>query len=435
VNVKISIFGLGYVGCVSLGCLAQNGHHVIGVDVNQNKINLINSGKATIIEKGIDEIIRQSFDKGQISATKDFMDAVINSEISIIAVGTPATHNGHLNLSYIYKVAQEIGQGLAQKKDFHIVAVRSTVLPGTNMRIGEIIEKKSGKLRNKDFAVVSNPEFLREGTAIHDYYHPPVTVLGSDNKVAIEKLAMLYNDLPAPVEKVEIKVAELIKYVNNSWHALKISFANEIGNICKKLDIDSHNVMDLFSKDVKLNLSSYYLKPGFAYGGSCLPKDLKGIKTIAHDLYLPSPVIESIENSNNHQKRIAIQLIEKHNKKNLGIIGFSFKEGTDDLRFSPIVDIAEYFLGKGYVLKIYDKNVSVSNLTGTNKEYIDKHISHLSNLISDDIEQVIKGSELVIITHKIKEIAKMIPQYNNKIFIDFTKVTNKKFDNYEGLCW
>jgi len=433
--MRISIFGLGYVGCVSLGCLAQNGHQVVGVDVSQNKIDLINCGKPTIIEKDIDKIIRRSYEQGKIKATKDFVDAVVNSEISFIAVGTPSTKEGHLNLEYILKVAKEIGQGIAKKNEFHIVAVRSTVFPGTNREIGKIIENESGKIRNKDFAVVSNPEFLREGSAIKDYYHPSVTILGSENKEAMETLALLYNDLPAPVEKVAIEIAELIKYVNNTWHALKISFANEIGNICKRLDIDSHKVMDLFAKDTKLNLSSYYLKSGFAYGGSCLPKDLKGLKTIAYDFYLPSPVIEAIENSNNHQKQVTIQLIEKHGKKNIGILGFSFKEGTDDLRFSPIVEVAEYLLGKGHVLKIYDKNVSVSKLTGTNKEFIDKHIPHLSDLISDDIEQVVKDSELIIITHNIKGVANIIPKYKDKFFVDLARVTDESFGNYEGICW
>ncbi len=433
--MKVAIFGLGYVGCVSLGCLAQSGHHVVGVDVNQGKIDLINRGMPTIIEKGIDELIRNAYEQGNIRATKDYMEAVLTSEISIISVGTPSTNEGHLNLKHIYKVAQEIGQGIAGKDDFHVVAVRSTVLPGTNRRVGEIIEQASGKTRNKNFAVVSNPEFLREGSAVHDYNHPAVTVLGADNEKALEKVALLYKHLPAPTEKVDIEVAELIKYVNNTWHALKISFANEIGNICKRFGIDSHKVMDLFGKDLKLNLSSYYLKPGFAYGGSCLPKDQKGLQTIAHDLYLPSPIIESIGNSNNHQKQVAIKLIEKQEKKKVGILGFSFKEGTDDLRYSPIVEVAEYLLGKGYVLKIYDKNVSVSKLTGTNKEYIDKHIPHLSNLISDDIEQVIKDSDLLVITHQIEGASDFILEYPNKFFVDLARVTDDQFDNYEGICW
>jgi GDP-mannose 6-dehydrogenase len=433
--MNISIFGLGYVGCVSLGCLAKNGHKVLGVDVEQNKIDLINTGKPTIIESEIDHIIKEVYDQERISATHDYRDAVINSDLSFIAVGTPSTDEGHLDLSYIFRVAEQIGEALAEKSSFHIVVIRSTVLPGTNEKVGEVIEKKSGKTKNKDFAVVSNPEFLREGSAVLDYYNPPVTVIGSDNQEAIKQVSSLYDQLPAPVKVVSIEVAELIKYVNNAWHALKITFGNEVGNISKKLGIDSHEVMDLFVMDKQLNLSAYYLKPGFAYGGSCLPKDLKGLKTLAHDFYLSSPILESIENSNDVQKKTAIRMIEKHDTRYVAILGFSFKEGTDDLRYSPIVEVAEYMLGKGYHLRIFDKNVSVSKLTGTNRDYINKHIPHLADVISDDISKVIKSAELVIITHKIDGVDKLIANHPEKFFIDLARVTYEKYPNYEGICW
>jgi len=433
--MKISIFGLGYVGCVSLGCLAKNGHSIIGVDVNQIKIDLINEGKPTIIEKEIDDIIAEALKNRKISATHDYLTAVNNSEISIIAVGTPSTKKGHLNLNHIYKVAEEIGNALKEKKSFHIIVIRSTVLPGTNFKIGEIIEKTSLKMRNKDFAVVSNPEFLREGSAVKDYFNPPFTVLGSENKFALDELEKLYSEINAPIKRVSIEVAELIKYVNNSFHALKIVFANEVGNICKILGIDSHEVMDLFALDKQLNLSPYYLKPGFAYGGSCLPKDLKGLKTIAHEHYLSAPVLESIEDSNQNQKQIAIEMITKHRGKKIGILGLSFKEGTDDLRYSPIVEVAEYLLGKGYEINIFDKNVSISKLTGTNKEYIDNHIPHLAVLVSDDINRVIDLSDVLVITHKIDRVVEYIEKYSDKFFIDLARITNNKYPNYEGICW
>lgn len=433
--MKISVIGLGYVGCVSLGCLAKMGHEVIGVDVDPNKINLINSGKPTIIEKEIDQIIKTEFGNKKISATESINKAVQGSEISIIAVGTPSDYNGHLNLTAIFKVAEEIADSLSSKQSFHIIVIRSTVLPGTNIKVGEIIENISGKTRNIDFAVVSNPEFLREGSAVNDYFNPPVSVIGTDNEYAAKVLEKLYIGLNSPVKMVSIEVAELIKYVNNSFHALKISFANEIGNICKKLGIDSHAVMDLFAMDKHLNLSSYYLKPGFAFGGSCLPKDVKGLKTIAHDHYLSSRILESIEDSNNYQKKIAIQLIEKYGKKKIGILGLSFKEGTDDLRFSPIVEIAEYFLGKGCSLKIYDKNVSISKLTGTNKNFIEKHIPHLSDLISENLDSVVEQSEVLIFSHKIENADYLIMQNKDKIFLDLVRVTDKKYENYEGICW
>lgn len=433
--MKISIFGLGYVGCVSVGCLTSFGHLVIGVDKEINKVKLINSGKPTIIEQGIDELIASGWQGKRISATTNVMDAVISTDISFIAVGTPSTPEGHLNLAYIYKVAEEIGQALVNKNSFHIVVIRSTVLPGTNHKIGEIIETFSKKKRNSDFAIVSNPEFLREGSAVQDYFNPPVTVLGSDNDDALETMADLYKDISAPIEKVSIEVAEIIKYVNNSWHALKITFANEVGNICKKLGIDSHKVMELFCMDTQLNLSPYYLKPGFAYGGSCLPKDLKGLKTLAHDNYLETPVLNSIENSNFNQKRLAIQQIEKHEKKKIGILGLSFKAGTDDLRYSPIVEVAEHLLGKGYEILIYDRNVNLSQLTGTNKDYIDHHIPHLSKLISGDMHHVVDSSDLIIITHKMNEVEQYVLKYPNKKFYDLARITIEKHSNYDGICW
>ena len=433
--MNISIFGLGYVGCVSLGCLAQNGHKVIGVDVSALKVNLINSGKPTIIEKDIDSIIEEQFAKDRISATTDYQKAINDSEISIICVGTPSTKEGHLNLQYIYNVASQIGSAIKDKTEFHTVVVRSTVLPGTNQRIGEIIEKESNKKRNIDFGVVSNPEFLREGTAVMDYYNPAITVLGSDCDYSLKVMSEVYEKINAPIEKVSIKEAEIIKYVNNTFLALKISFANEVGNICKELNIDSRNVMRLFCKDDQLNISPYYFKPGFAYGGSCLPKDLKGLRTLSHDNYITSPILESIENSNNNQKRIAINLIESQQLKKIGILGLSFKAGTDDLRYSPIVEVAEYFLGRGYAIKIFDKNVSLSKLSGTNKEYIDHHIPHLSDLLFDNIEQVIEDSELLIITHKIDGINDLIKAHKEKKFIDLIGVGEHTMKNYEGICW
>ncbi|MCL4125148.1 UNVERIFIED_CONTAM: hypothetical protein GTU68_043282 [Idotea baltica] len=433
--MKVSVFGLGYVGCVSLGCIAQNDFTTVGVDISKNKVDLINNGKPTIIEKDIDKIIKEQFDKNKISATNNYKKAVSETDVSIICVGTPSTKAGHLNLEYIYKVASEIAEELKTKKSYHTIAIRSTVLPGTNVKIGEIIEKVSGKKRNEHFGVVSNPEFLREGTAVKDYYNPAITVLGSDNEKSLDIMSKIYEKVNAPIHRVSIEEAEIIKYVNNTFHALKISFANEVGNICKELDIDSRNVMKLFCADDQLNISPYYFKPGFAYGGSCLPKDLKGLKTLSHDNYISSPVIEAIENSNNNQKRVAINLIETQNKKKIGILGLSFKAGTDDLRYSPIVEVAEYFLGKGYSLSIYDKNVTLSKISGTNKDYINAHIPHLSELLTDKIDVVVSNSDLLVITHKIDGIEKLIESHKDKLFIDLVGAYNLERDNYIGICW
>lgn len=435
--MNISIFGLGYVGCVGAACCAKLGHKVIGVDVSENKVNLINSGRPTIIEAEIEELVKEAYENNMLEATRDVNYAVMNSEISFIAVGTPSSKQGHLNLNYIYIVAKQIGEALKEKNGFHIVAIRSTVLPGTNEEVGKIIENVSGKVRGKDFTVVSNPEFLREGTAVKDYFNPPLTLVGSDSEYAIEKMKELYIDLPAEFIATDIKVAEMMKYVNNTFHALKIVFGNEVGNICKALDIDSHKVMEIFCKDKQLNISPYYFKPGFAYGGSCLPKDSKALKTLAKDLYVDVPVLNSIEKSNELQKEIAVDMIMSKYKRKIGILGLSFKAGTDDLRCSPIVDVIEMLLGKGYEIKIYDKNVKISELTGTNKDFIESKIPHLQEFITDDLDYVIENSDVIVVTNKEKEFANILNKFENKIVLDLVRVWNDVNYNghYEGIAW
>jgi GDP-mannose 6-dehydrogenase len=435
--VDISVFGLGYVGCVSLGCLAKNGHRVIGVDVSAFKVDLINRGLATILEKDVDVIIKDGFERGRITATPCAKEAVGNTDLSIICVGTPSSPHGHLNLSYIYKTAEQIGEALKEKESFHTVVIRSTVLPGTNKKFGEIVEEVSGKKRGINFSVVSNPEFLREGSAVKDYYHPSVTVIGGDHDFALKQVSSLYKDLGAPIELTDIKIAEVIKYVNNSFHALKITFANEVGNVCKALGIDSHKVMELFCKDTHLNISPAYFKPGFAYGGSCLPKDLKGFVTLGHDHYVCTPVLGGIENSNEHQKKMAFELIAKTGKRNVCFIGLSFKEGTDDLRYSPSVDLAETLIGKGYRICIYDENVQLSKLIGANEAFINERLPHLSELITNDLQTAIQNSDVIIINHRDFDAALYQHLLKDKhAVIDLVRIKELEcLANYEGLCW
>lgn len=435
--MRISIFGMGYVGCVGAACCAKLGHHVIGVDVSPHKVELINQGRPTIIEKDIDELVKFAHAEGRLEATTDAAYAVKNSEISFIAVGTPSSKEGHLNLEYIYKVAGQIGEALKEKDDFHIVAIRSTVLPGTNGKIGEIIEEASGKKRNQDFTVVSNPEFLREGTAVHDYLNPPLTLVGADNEMAVEKMRFLYRDIPGEFIATDIKVAEMMKYINNTFHALKIVFGNEVGNICKALDVDSHKVMEIFCKDRQLNISPYYFKPGFAYGGSCLPKDSKALRTLARDCYIDVPVINAIEESNEIQKRNAVNIIMEKGKRKIGVLGLSFKAGTDDLRCSPIVDVVESLLGKGFELRIYDKNVKLSEITGTNKDFIMAKIPHLQHFVYDDLDKVVTESDVLVVTNKEAEFENLLEKYPGKIIVDLVRAW-KEVDyagNYEGISW
>jgi GDP-mannose 6-dehydrogenase len=435
--MNISIFGLGYVGCVSLGCLAKNGHRVIGVDLSSTKVEQINSGKPTIIEKDIDTIIAEQYAAGRISATTDNDIAVKDSEISIVAVGTPNTDKGHLNLQYIFNVAVNIGEALRFKDTFHIIVIRSTILPGTCDKFADIVEKVSDKKRNENFAVVDNPEFLREGSAVYDYFNPPITLIGSDNKEAAEKVAGLYRNLPAEVIMTGLKVAEIMKYVDNTYHALKISFANEVGNICTELGIDSYKVMEIFCKDKQLNISPYYFKPGFAYGGSCLPKDLKGFQTLAHDLYIDVPVIDSIDKTNEIQIQRAVKIIFKYWNKKLGFLGLSFKAGTDDLRNSPAVTVIELLLGKGCDIKIYDKNINLSMLTGTNKEFINARIPHLATLLTTDASELINNCNVIVINTKEPEFTNLVKDIQDKIIIDFVHLDETLLSkkNYYGINW
>lgn len=435
--MNISIFGLGYVGCVSLGCLAQNGHNLIGVDVNPTKVAQINSGKATIIEKDIDSIIAEQQKSGRIRATTDVEDAILHSDISIICVGTPSSSNGHLDLSFVYHVAEQIGFAMRKKNTFHLIAVRSTVLPGTIERCTEILGNASEKKSDASFSVCANPEFLREGTAVADYYQPPFTLIGSDSKRAGELLASIYSDLPAEIVHTDVRTAEMMKYVNNAFHALKIGFANEIGNICSALGLDSHKVMEIFVKDTQLNIAPAYFKPGFSYGGSCLPKDLKALQTIAHDAYLETPILQSISRSNELQLQRALDLITECGKKKIGFLGLSFKEGTDDLRNSPTVALIEKLLGKGYTVSIFDQHVQLSRLTGTNKDFIELHVPHLANLLVDSIETLLADVDCIVVATREKEFRASIALMDSKPIIDLVRIDDRLLakENYHGICW
>lgn len=443
--MNISIFGLGYVGCVGIGCLSKQGHTMVGVDVSDVKVELINQGKPTIVEKDIEALISEGHQAGRIRATKDYRDAVLSTDISFLCVGTPSSENGHLDLTYIMQTAHQIGQALKEKTGFHIVVIRSTVFPGTNAKMTAIIEQESGKKHDVDFAVVSNPEFLREGTAVQDYLSPPLTVLGSTCPQAIQVMRSLYQGLTdAPIEVVEIGVAEMIKYVNNSYHALKVVFANEVGNICKKLGIDSHEVMRIFCMDKQLNISPYYFRPGFAYGGSCLPKDLKGLKTLAHDLYLETPVLSAIEHSNELHIAQVIRQIERIEeqrtiqglpKMQIGVLGLSFKAGTDDMRNSPIVNVIEALHGKGYEVRIYDKNVSLSRLIGRNKSVIASKLPHLNVMLQEDMTAVTDWADCIIIANKDDEFRQAHIAIGTPV-IDLVRIKElESQEGYSGLCW
>jgi len=438
--MQVSVFGLGYVGSVSAACLADLGHEVIGVDVHPMKVDMINAGHSPVIEAELGALIAGSVATGRIRATAEAAQAIAASQLSLICVGTPSADNGGLDLTFVERVCQQIGAALADKQDYHVVVVRSTMLPGsTEERLIPILEQAAGKRAGHDFGVVFNPEFLREGSAVHDFHHPPFTVIGQCDLRAAEIAAGMYADVQAPLLLVPIKVAEMVKYANNTFHALKVTFANELGNICKQQGIDSHQVMDIFCMDEKLNLSPYYLKPGFAFGGSCLPKDLRALLYHGHRLDLSLPVLEAILPSNQMQIRRGFELIKQTGRKKVGVLGFSFKAGTDDLRESPIVELIETLIGKGYQVKIYDKNVSLARLHGANRAYIEREIPHVATLMCNTLEAVLAESEVIVIGNKAPEFRQALEQIGpGQVVIDLVRIAQDVHylpAGYEGICW
>ncbi len=436
--MKISIFGLGYVGAVSAGCLATDGHQVVGLDPNQTKVDLINQGVTPIIEKDIGDMIASAVNSGHLRATTDVREAVMNSDISLICVGTPSQLNGNLDLSYVRRVCEEIGSALKKKDSFHVVVGRSTMLPGSmRSMVIPTLEASSGKRAGVDFGVCNNPEFLREGTAVYDYYNPPKTVIGESDAHAGDMLVELYKNMNAPLIRTDIETAEMVKYTDNNWHALKVAFANEIGNICKAVGIDGHKVMEVFCQDTKLNLSSYYMKPGFAFGGSCLPKDVRALSYKSKNLDLDLPVLNAIMPSNQRQIERAISMVVNKNNRKIGILGFAFKAGTDDLRESPIVDVIEYLIGKGYELKLYDKNVNLAALTGANRDYILNHIPHISKLMVDNVQEALDFAETIVIGNCSEEF-KPVPANlkSGQTVVDLVRIVqHTSCEQYDGICW
>jgi len=436
--VKVSLFGLGYVGCVSAACFAEAGHRVIGVDVNPLKVDILNSGQSPIVEKGVHALIMKAVTQGTLRATSDARDAVLNSDVSLLCVGTPSNSNGSLDLRHVFHVAEQIGEILRDKDTFHVVVIRSTTMPGTAEQVSAILARTSGKVANEGFAVVSNPEFLREGSAIEDFKNPALTLIGGEGARGIAVVAELYSNLEAPIVRQATRVAEMIKYVNNAWHATKVTFANEIGNICKALEIDSHKVMDIVCQDTRLNISPMYMKPGFAFGGSCLPKDLRALTFRSRELDVDSPLLDSLMRSNHLQvHRVVDQLLTWRHKK-IGFLGLSFKGGTDDLRESPIVEVIETMIGKGYDCKIFDSNVSLAKIFGANKDYIEKEIPHLDRLMCSKIEDVIDHGEVMVIANHHEDFKQVVddPPTGKKI-LDLVRIADElsDYDDYHGICW
>ena len=437
--MRVSVFGLGYVGTVSAGCLARLGHEVIGVDPVLAKTDLINSGRSPVIEAEIDEIIQTSVREGRLRAVQDTAKAIQQTDLSFVCVGTPSLVNGNLDLRYIRHVCEEIGRALRNKTDRHVVVIRSTVLPGSMRRIViPLLEETSGKRAGTDFSICHNPEFLREGTAVKDFDAPPKTVIGEFDRCSGEVLAALYQHLDAPLIRTTLETSEMVKYTDNCWHALKIGFANEIGNLAKAVGVDAHEMMGIFCQDRKLNISPAYLKPGFAFGGSCLPKDLRALSYQAkmHDLQLP--ILSSILPSNEMQVARGLQLVIDKGHLRVGILGFSFKAGTDDLRESPVIEVIERLAGKGFDLRIYDKNVQLASLVGANRDFILNRIPHISKLMVENVDQVLDHAQTVVIGNNDPGFRSVPERLRaGQVLVDFVRVADRRSEDgvYDGICW
>jgi GDP-mannose 6-dehydrogenase len=436
--MQISVFGIGYVGAVSSACLANDGHHVIAVDPNPQKVGPLNEGISPIVEPGLDELIQGGIRSRRLVATSDVREAVNSTDLSFVCVGTPSRSNGSLDTSYVTAAAEQIGAAIREKNSFHSVVMRSTILPGTMESIVlPALERASGRQAGVGFGVAYYPEFLRESTAISDYYDPGAIIFGRHDQATVDRLLDIHKIFKVEPRVVSIRTAEAVKYTNNAWHALKISFANEIGNICKEAGIDGHAVMDVLCADNRLNISKAYLKPGFAFGGSCLPKDLRALRFAARKLDVPTPILDATMDANEEQLRRAYSMVAATGKRRVGIIGLSFKPETDDLRESPLVELAERLYGRGYDIRIYDPNIQVSKLTGANLQFVKAHLPHLTSLLTADVNEVVDHAEVFVLGNREEAKRLLNIVQDDRPLIDLVRIDQARCsgDFYQGICW
>jgi GDP-mannose 6-dehydrogenase len=438
--MNISIFGLGYVGAVSLACLARDGHRVIGVDVDQAKLDLIAAGRTPVVEEGMVELMRDVVASGRVSVTRDTRAAILGSDVSLVCVGTPSAPNGSQDQSAMLRLAADVGAALRDKAASHVVVFRSTLVPGSvEDTLRPLLEKHSGKRDGVDFHACFQPEFLREGSSIRDYDRPPFTIVGASAPAPRDALRRLFGHLPCEFHETSIRAAETVKYCCNNFHALKITFANETARLCEAMGVDPFAVMDLVCRDRQLNISPAYLKPGFAFGGSCLPKDLRATLYLAKMRDVELPMHAAILASNRNHVDHAIEKVMATGKRRIGMIGLSFKTGTDDLRESPLVLLAEHFIGKGMELAVYDPEVQLSNLLGANRRFIEQHVPHIGSLIRDDIAAVIGQSDVLVVGLDGSRIAAALVEHvrEDQFVLDLMNlpVRERLRGHYCGLCW
>lgn len=439
-GLVVSIFGLGYVGSVSAACLAKLGHQVIGVDINRDKVAAVCAGRSPVVEPRVDDLIQEATRQERLTATTDSDRAVAGSDVIMICVGTPANLNGSLDTKFVLAASRQIGSGLRNSAANPTVVFRSTMLPG---RVEEemipLLEEVSGKRAGKDFSVAVNPEFLRQGSGVEDFFAPPFTLVGANEPRGVETLKQLYAKIPGPFYSTDFRTSAIVKYACNAFHGVKITFANEIGLFCKAQGVDSHRVMEILCQDIRLNISPAYLRPGFAFGGSCLPKDLSALLYQARRSDVSLPMLEGAQRSNEEQIRHSVDLVCACGRQRVGLLGLSFKSGTDDFRGSPLVLLAESLVGKGYQLKIYDPDVVLARLVGTNKQFVESVLPHLSSMVTDHVEEVVMHAETIVVGKKLPELRQVLKLAKPGLcVIDLVRLAADEIppaSRYYGIGW
>lgn len=438
--MRVVVVGLGYVGSVCSACLAERGHDVVGVDTSAFKVDCIRRGESPIVEKGLPELIGRAVKEGRLTATTRIADAMPGADIVLVCVGTPSADDGSLDLTHVKRACAEVGEGLRGSKRFVTVVMRSTMLPGSVLKeLAPVIEAAAGGKAGQDFGVAYNPEFLREGTAVEDFFGADYTILGAGCPRSGESLKQLYSGVGGELIVTEIPAAEMLKYVNNSYHALKVAFANEFGRLCKREGVDSHEVMRLMRRDTKLNISGAYLSPGFAFGGSCLPKDLRAVNSRARHNDMDLPVLMSIMRSNELHVAESVALIERFKMRKLGFLGLSFKAGTDDLRESPILRVIGTLVGKGYDVRLHDPSIDMDRVLGANRRFVEDELPYLPERLRPSLDDVLAHAEVVVIGNRSAEYRTIGPRLRKgQIVVDLVAALDRATvtdGEYHGLAW
>jgi GDP-mannose 6-dehydrogenase len=442
----ISVIGLGYVGAVSMACLSHLGFRMVGVDISREKVHAINEGVSPIVEERLGELLKEGVESNRISATQNLVAAVFETDVTFLSVGTPTSKDGGCDFTFVRQASRAIGQAIGMKSGYHVVVLRCSVPPGTTLDVVvPEIETASGKKLGPDFGVCFNPEFLREGVAVADFFAPPKTVVGASDTRAERTVTAIYEAVDKKVIFTSIESAEMVKYVDNVWHATKVAFGNEVGRLCKKLNIDSHDVMNIFVKDLKLNLSPYYLKPGFAFGGSCLPKEVRAVSHIAHAMGVEVPLIDSLTVSNQRHIAQAITLLQGFKGKRIGFLGVTFKPDTDDMRESPTLDVMATLHNTGEQIRAYDPNLNFGPLLQHQIDYVRhavpaqaKLMDELQALTVASADELVAHSDVVVVSHATDEFRNAIKARNPDIHVlDLARLFKEipAEATYQGIAW